>query len=143
MLRKQQALAILTLSALGGGTLASADDLTLNWWTLDAGGEMWTTGGNFILSGTVGQPDADGVVMTGGRFTLTGGFWAVAARVPGDLNCDGVIDFDDINPFVLALSDPNGYYAAYPYCNVWNGDCNSDGVVDFDDINAFIALLSG
>jgi hypothetical protein len=62
---------------------------------------------------------------------------------PGDLNCDGVVDFDDINPFVLALSDPTGYYAAYPLCNWLNGDCNGDGLVDFDDINPFVALLSG
>jgi hypothetical protein len=61
---------------------------------------------------------------------------------PGDLNCDGVIDFDDINPFVLALSDPVAYQAAYPNCNLLNGDCDFDGDVDFDDINAFVALLS-
>ncbi len=61
----------------------------------------------------------------------------------GDLNCDGVIDFEDINPFVLALSDPVGYQAAYPNCDIHNGDCDHDGDVDFDDINAFVALLSG
>jgi hypothetical protein len=65
------------------------------------------------------------------------------APTPGDLNCDGVVDFDDINPLVLALSDPAGYHAAYPACNILNGDCNGDGFVDFDDINSFVALLSG
>jgi hypothetical protein len=61
----------------------------------------------------------------------------------GDLDCNGWIDFDDINPFVLALSDPVGYGATYPFCHVQNGDCNQDGQVDFDDINVFVALLSG
>ncbi len=61
----------------------------------------------------------------------------------GDLNCDGVVDFDDINPFVLALSDPASYGVAYPDCNILSGDCDSDGDVDFDDINPFVALLSG
>jgi hypothetical protein len=61
----------------------------------------------------------------------------------GDLNCDGVINFDDIDPFVLALSDPANYQAAYPYCDLLNADCNGDGAVDFDDIDAFVALLSG
>ena len=28
----------------------------------------------------------------------------------GDLNCDGWIDFGDINPFVLALSNGAAYY---------------------------------
>jgi subtilisin family serine protease len=64
------------------------------------------------------------------------------ALVRGDINCDGVIDFLDIDAFVLALSDPAGYAAAYPDCNWLSADCNGDGVVDFDDVNAFVALLS-
>jgi hypothetical protein len=62
--------------------------------------------------------------------------------LPGDLNCDGVVDFYDINAFVLAISDPLAYQAAYPGCNIMNGDCNGDGVVDFGDINDFVALLT-
>ena len=61
----------------------------------------------------------------------------------GDLNCDGVLNFDDINPFVLALSDPAGYAAAFPGCPLANGDVNGDGSVNFDDIDPFVALLSG
>ena len=64
-------------------------------------------------------------------------------RIPGDMNCDGAVNFDDINPFVLALSDPPGWHAAYPDCNLLNGDVNGDGAVDFQDINPFVALLSG
>ena len=66
-----------------------------------------------------------------------------APSMPGDLNCDGAVNFNDINPFVLALSDPNGYAAAYPNCNIMNGDVNGDGHVDFQDINPFVALLTG
>ncbi len=65
----------------------------------------------------------------------------VVQRVPGDLNCDGVVNFSDINPFVLALTDPAGYAAAFPGCNLLNADINGDGVVDFSDINPFVALL--
>ena len=61
----------------------------------------------------------------------------------GDLNCDGTVNFDDINPFVLALSDPSAYHTTYPHCNILNGDFDGDGVVGFDDINPFVALLSG
>ncbi len=61
----------------------------------------------------------------------------------GDLNCDGRIDFDDVNPFVLALSDPAAYTAAYPDCPLANADCDGDGAVDFDDVNQFVALLGG
>ena len=61
----------------------------------------------------------------------------------GDLNCDGVVDFGDINPFVLVLSDPAGYAAQFPRCMQINGDCNADGRVDFGDINAFVRMLTG
>ncbi len=63
--------------------------------------------------------------------------------IPGDLNCDGGVDFDDINPFVLALTDPSAYAAAFPDCHVRNADINGDESVNFDDINAFVALLGG
>ncbi|MEW6200281.1 MAG: endonuclease/exonuclease/phosphatase family protein [Planctomycetota bacterium] len=60
----------------------------------------------------------------------------------GDLNCDGRVDFGDINPFVLALSNPAGYQVLYPGCPLLNGDINSDGRFDFGDINPFVALLA-
>lgn len=61
----------------------------------------------------------------------------------GDLNCDGRIDFGDINPFVLRLTDPAGYRLAYSDCPDAHGDINRDGRVDFGDINPFVALLAG
>jgi hypothetical protein len=61
----------------------------------------------------------------------------------GDLNCDGAADVFDIDPFVLALTDPTAYQAAYPGCNELNADCNSDGTVDVFDIDAFVAVLTG
>jgi hypothetical protein len=61
----------------------------------------------------------------------------------GDTNCNGAVDFDDINPFVLAISNPEGYQLAFPGCPLSNSDCNFDGEVDFDDINPFVGLLAG
>ncbi len=61
----------------------------------------------------------------------------------GDLNCDGQINFGDINPFVLAISDPAAWQIAYPNCDLMNGDINQDGGFNFGDINPFVALLSG
>jgi 1,4-alpha-glucan branching enzyme len=54
----------------------------------------------------------------------------------GDMNCDRVVDFRDINPFVAILS------GAAP-CRFANADVNGDGAVDFRDINPFVALLAG
>ncbi len=62
---------------------------------------------------------------------------------PADLNCDGAIDFEDIDPFVLAISDAVAYSVAFPACYLLSADANNDGSLDFDDINAFVAVLSG
>ena len=67
----------------------------------------------------------------------------LTVRPCDDLNCDGVANFDDINPFVLALSDPVGYARQYPGCDIMNGDVNGDGHVDFGDVEPFVAVLSG
>jgi hypothetical protein len=61
----------------------------------------------------------------------------------GDTNCSGVVDFGDINPFVLALANPAGYVAAYPLCDLLLADINGDGEVSFSDINPFVTLLTG
>ncbi len=61
---------------------------------------------------------------------------------PGDVNCDGFVTFDDIDPFVVALADPTTYGVQYPECPISNADVNPDGVVDFLDIDPLVALLS-
>jgi glucose/arabinose dehydrogenase len=89
--------------------------------------------------------DADGEIYvlanaTGTPFGSTG--VVLHLRSPyGDMDCDGDVDFDDVNPLVLALQDPTTYALTYPDCDVMNADCNTDGIVDFDDINAFVGLL--
>jgi hypothetical protein len=61
----------------------------------------------------------------------------------GDMNCDGVLNFDDIDPFVLALTSPNTYEQQYPQCDLWHGDVNGDCSDDYDDIDPFVWILSG
>jgi hypothetical protein len=62
----------------------------------------------------------------------------------GDLNCDGVVSFADINPFILALSSGETvYYNTYPDCHFYNADINCSGTVDFGDINPFVQCIVG
>ncbi|TWT44255.1 hypothetical protein RAS1_06650 [Phycisphaerae bacterium RAS1] len=60
-----------------------------------------------------------------------------------DMNCDGWSDIRDINPFILAVTNPVAYAQAYPDCSYLLGDMNSDGVVDVLDINPFVQRLAG
>ena len=62
---------------------------------------------------------------------------------PGDLNCDGLVNFGDIDPFVLAITDAGGYAAQFPSCDINNADINGDSLVNFGDIDPFVALLTG
>lgn len=65
-----------------GAALGRAQNLSIDWWTVDGGGGT-STGGVYAVTGTIGQPDA-GRTMTGGPFALTGGFWALlAVQTPG------------------------------------------------------------
>jgi len=64
------------------------------------------------------------------------------AIVRGDLNCDGVINAFDIDAFVLALTNPSAYEAAYPDCNIYNGDITCDGNINAFDIDAFVQCLT-
>jgi hypothetical protein len=51
----------------------------LSWFTVDGGGGS-SSGDPYALSGTIGQPDAG--MLSGGSYTLAGGFWAGAGLTP-------------------------------------------------------------
>ena len=73
-----------------------------------------------------------------------------AALNPADCNCDGTVDFDDIDYFVAALSGDEAGWASFyashhggalPSCPYGNNDVNRDGSVDFDDIDPFVVRI--
>jgi len=93
-----------------------------------------------------GVPDAQDIANGTSNDDNSNGVPDECEMLAGDLNCDGTVDFGDINPFVLLLSDEAGYRAAFPDCIRINGDINGDGTYgqgSFGDINPFVALLSG
>jgi len=68
--------------------------------------------------------------------------FSILKGMSGDLNCDGVVNNFDIDPFVLALTDPAGYAQKFPNCDRMLADINGDGVVDNFDIDPFVKLLT-
>ncbi|MGE0481666.1 MAG: immunoglobulin domain-containing protein [Phycisphaerae bacterium] len=83
-------------------------------------------------------------------YTLCGGDVSAPAtltvntcgEVRGDMNCDGVVNNFDIDPFVLALANPDEYERQYPNCDGGsNGDVNDDGALNNFDIDPFVACL--
>ena len=61
--------------------------------------------------------------------------------LPGDMNCDGVVNLADVDPFVLALVNPAAYALAFPGCDVLAGDMNGDGLLNGLDVGLFVAAL--
>lgn len=116
----------------------SGGGFDLTWSTLDGGGAMNSGGGVFTLSGTVGQPDAQvPPVMTGGSFTLTGGFWPVAnvCYCLADVNGDGKKDGRDVQLFV-------GCVLAVGNCSC--ADVDAMNGVTLADVPVFVSdLLAG
>jgi hypothetical protein len=51
----------------------------LSWNSVDAGGATFSTGGAYVLGGTIGQHDPG--LLTGGEYALGGGFWGGGALV--------------------------------------------------------------
>jgi hypothetical protein len=52
-------------------------EYSIDWYSIDGGGGT-STNGIYSVSGTIGQHDA-GTTMSGGDFSLTGGFWSIQA----------------------------------------------------------------
>ena len=77
------ALTVLILSAIiiSSGALAqSGGDFEITKSTIDGGGGT-SAGGDFSLTGTIGQADANPQKSSGGEFSLAGGFWANATII--------------------------------------------------------------
>jgi hypothetical protein len=111
-----------------------------SWWkyfTSDDYGATWAESAAGMTTRILTNGDTDGWLA------LPGDDWTSVPVTPvlGDMNCDGTLNFADINPFVQALTNPAAYEAAHPACSLWNADINGDGTVGFADINPYVALF--
>ncbi|MFH1107874.1 MAG: dockerin type I domain-containing protein [Planctomycetota bacterium] len=137
----QQRIRMLMLAAAALGApvilaVAGGPTYDLTWRTIDGGGVMRSTGGDFELSGTIGQPDAG--AMSGGNFTLTGGFWFEV--IPSDCNEDGVVNLFDYDTFQTCLTGPGG--GPLPAgCNCY--DFDGDGKITLLDFATVQAMFNG
>ena len=80
-----------------------AQSYSVDWFKVSGGGGAGSNG-QYSISGTIGQPDAGGP-MTGGNYSLTGGFWSLISVVqtPGGPNL--MVTF--VGPNSVSVSWPN------------------------------------
>jgi len=96
----------------------------LSWRTIDSGGGT-SSSGPYVLTGTIGQPDA--AYSAGGQYELLGGFW------PGGPLC--IVDFHHFARFAEHWLE-TGCDAGNNFCG--GADLNHLGDVDLIDFGLFV-----
>jgi len=112
---------VLVTAALNFGLLGQSVSFSgyeLSWYTIDGGGGT-SSGGQYVLTGTIGQPDA--AYSAGEQYELLGGFW------PGGPLCT-IVDFADFARFA-------GYWLTSD--SGLPGDLDGDNDVDLEDLSRF------
>jgi len=79
-----------------------AQTYTIDWYKI-AGGGGTSTSGTYQVSGTIGQPDAS-PAMTGGSYSLTGGFWSIIS----------VVQAAGVPNLVIVPNGPNSVIVRWP-----------------------------
>ncbi|MBX3387970.1 MAG: hypothetical protein KF691_00800 [Phycisphaeraceae bacterium] len=97
------------------------------------GGGQNASGGNYTLSGTIGETGAFAPPFaTGGSYSHAAGFWWTIGACPADFNNDGFVDDLDFQIFIVSYNElviP----PANPIC-----DLNGDNLVDDADFVLFV-----
>ena len=105
-------------------SLPAFADYEIRWHTIDGGGGR-STGGDFLVVGTIGQHDAD-MLMQGDDYTLSGGFWPRGSL----LSC--FVNFEDFAEFAKHWLD-TPCSAGNNYCG--GADLDHSGDVTVTDLS--------
>jgi len=118
LLQKGFTILLLTSALIALLACVEADGAySISWSTIDGGGQ--SSGGQYVLTGTIGQPDA--AYSESGGYKLLGGFW------PGGPLC--FVEFDDFARFAQYWLRTGSNLPA---------DLDGSGFVDWIDLQRFV-----
>lgn len=109
----------LTMLLVVLGVSAAGSQFELSWSTIDGGGGM-SRGGQYVLAGTIGQPDT--AYSTGGQYEVLGGFWA------GEPLC--IVDFQHFARFA-----DHWLESSCDESNDWCDGANLDHLGDVNEVD--------
>lgn len=117
------------IECLAGESLTCRAPARVEGWVF----ERWVVDGVAIPDG-----DEEEITVVAGRRRSVIASYALL----GDMNGDGRVDRDDVDVFIRAVADPEGYEAEYPELRrVARGDINGDGWLDGNDVEPFVRLF--
>jgi hypothetical protein len=126
------------LLALSTATLC-AQTYTIDWYKI-AGGGGTSTGGTYQVSGTIGQPDASGA-MSGGDYSLTGGFWSLISVVQ-TAGAPTLTITHSGNTVTISWPYPSTGWTLHQNSDLTTANWSPSGGIANDGTNNFIILTS-
>jgi hypothetical protein len=124
------AAAALTLSA----SASTGGPFELSFFTIDCGGGT-SSAGAFAVTATIGQPDAASTALSGGAFSIVGGFIPAASGAtapepcPADFDGNGIVNGLDLAQLLGQWSGASFYSPCPPHKpQDLNVDCKVNGL---------------
>jgi hypothetical protein len=108
----------------GSGLLLEAQNYSIGWYKIAGGGGV-SIGGVYSVSGTIGQNDATTQTLTGGPYSLAGGFWAFLGVVQTAGLPNLSISF--VRPNSVMVSWPAGAYSLQQNSTLVGGTWTTSG----------------
>jgi hypothetical protein len=116
-----------------------AQQYSIDWYKI-AGGGGTSTGSVYSVSGTIGQPDAGGA-MSGGNFSVTGGFWSLIAVVQ-TAGAPWLTITHSGNSVIISWPSPSTGFVLQQNSNLATTNWTTSGVISDDGTNKSITITS-
>ncbi len=116
-----------------------AQPYPIGWYKIAGGGAM-STNGQFTVTGSIGQPDA-GMAMSGGNYSLTGGFWSLISVVQ-TAGAPTLTIAHSGNTVKVSWSYPSTGWTLQQNLDLTAANWSPSGGISDDGVNNFIILTS-
>jgi len=118
-----------------------AQQYSIDWYKV-AGGGGTSTGSVYSVSGTIGQPDASANnTMSGGNYSLTGGFWSLISVVQ-TIGSPALVITHSGNSVKISWPYPSTGFVLQQNSNLSTANWTTSGGISNDGTNNFITITS-